>query len=201
MEEYESNSHKSKESEMKKKKKKVANGKIRKPSLGQELLSIFVPEDVSNLRDYIIKDLIIPNAKDLIWNTVGAILYPGSDPKSYGRRPSNADKISYEKYSKRNNNSRVYYESDRYERIQSRESKLIREVFVETRGEAEEIVQRMEETIATYGFVSVADLCDFAGIDSDYTLNNYGWISLGTVKINHVRGGWVVKFPKALPIE
>lgn len=199
MEEYESNSHKSKENELKKKGRKVANGKIKKPSLTQEFLSAFIPEDFASLGEYIVKELLIPNAKEVLSNTVDAILYPGSGPRTQRRGGLNADKISYDKYSRRN--SKIYYENDRYERIPSKQSKLIREVFVETKGEANEILKRMDETIETYGFATVADLCDLAGIDSDYTLNNYGWISISTARINQVRGGFIVKLPRALPIE
>ena len=73
--------------------------------------------------------------------------------------------------------------------------------MLETRGEAEDVLSRMDELIDTYGVVSVADLYDLVGISCNYTDNKYGWTNLRNAEPVRVRDGYMLKLPKALPID
>ena len=75
------------------------------------------------------------------------------------------------------------------------------DIILETRGEAEEVLERMEELIETYGIVSVADLYDLVGITGNYTDNKYGWTNIRNAEPVRVRDGYMLKLPKALPIN
>ena len=68
-------------------------------------------------------------------------------------------------------------------------------------GEAEDVLSRMDELIDTYGVVSVADLYDLVGISCNYTDNKYGWTNLRNAEPVRVRDGYMLKLPKALPID
>ena len=59
----------------------------------------------------------------------------------------------------------------------------------------------MCELIDTYQMVKVADLYDLVGISCDYTANNYGWTNLRNASVERVRDGYILKLPKALPID
>ena len=72
---------------------------------------------------------------------------------------------------------------------------------METRGEAEEVLIKMDELIATYKVVRVADFYDLVGISSSYTDNNYGWTDIKSATVVHVREGYMIKLPKALPLD
>ena len=74
-------------------------------------------------------------------------------------------------------------------------------MVLETRGEAEDVLSRMDELIDTYGVVSVADLYDLVGISCNYTDNKYGWTNLRNAEPVRVRDGYMLKLPKALPID
>ena len=100
MEEYKSNSHKSRErakAELPEKKvEKIVSGsvKTKKKSGINKLAGIFVPEDVDNVKSYIFEDIVVPAVKDIILDAVKAVL----GVKSPSGKRSSASKVSYRKY-------------------------------------------------------------------------------------------------------
>lgn len=75
------------------------------------------------------------------------------------------------------------------------------DIILETREEAEVVLKRMNEIIEAYGVVSVADLCDLVGVSCNYMDNKYGWTNIRNAEPIGVRGGYMLKLPKALPIK
>ena len=59
----------------------------------------------------------------------------------------------------------------------------------------------MDELIDTYGSVSVADMYDLVGMSCNYTDNKYGWTNLRNAEPVRVRDGYLLKMPKATPID
>ena len=60
----------------------------------------------------------------------------------------------------------------------------------------------MLDVIDRYGFVTVGDMYDLSGLTPPYTANSYGWTSIRTAEPVRVRdGGYVLKLPKASPID
>ena len=198
MEEYTPNSHKFKaEIAEKKKVEKVVKGKVgtRKKSGVRKLTDIFVSEDAANVKSYILMDVLIPSVKkaisDIVTNGIDMILYGGSGQT---KKLSLSSKISY----------RNFYERDDERYRESRKAKIgysYDEIVLETRGEAEEVLTRMDELIETYGMVSVADLYDLVGITCNYTDNKYGWTSVRNAEPVRTRDGYVLKLPRPIPIN
>ena len=60
---------------------------------------------------------------------------------------------------------------------------------------------RMDELVSTYGLVSVADFFDLLGVTGNYTDNNYGWTDIRNAKVMRVKDGYMIKLPKALPLN
>lgn len=195
MEEYKSNSHKSREE---KKVEKIVSGavKSKKKSELQKIADIFISEDISNVKSYIFMDVMIPAVKkaisDIVTNGIDMMLYGDSGRSKKG---SAASKISYRSYYDRAN--------DRKERGSSgvRRGYDYDDVVLDNRGEAEEVLSRMDELIAAYGLVSVADLYDLVGITGDYTDNKYGWTDIRNASVVRVKNGYMIKMPKALPLN
>ena len=75
------------------------------------------------------------------------------------------------------------------------------DIIFDNRGEAEIVLSRMDELIDTYGIVTIADLYDLAGVTGDYTTNNYGWTNIRSAEVVRVRDGYIIKMPKAMPID
>ena len=200
MTDYKGNSHRSKEVEKQeiaeKKVEQIAKGKTKKKSEVKKLADVFVAEDVTSVKDYIIMDVLIPAAKkaisDIITNGIDMLLYGETKSKNKGRD----SRVSYTKY---------YSDRDRdYERpgrARGRYGYDYDDIILDTRREAEEVLDRMDDLIDSYGMVSVADLYDLVGIQGKYTDNKYGWTNLRSADVQRVRDGYLLKLPKALPFD
>lgn len=194
MEEFKPNSHKSKELTPvpEKKVEKIVNGtvKSRKKNGIDRLKDNFISEDAANIKTYVVMDVLIPAVKkaicDIVKNGVDMILY-GESGRS-NRRPS--EYVSYDRRYLDRGDYR-FYKEDR-----ARIGYSYDDIILETRGEAEDVLARMDELIELYGMVSVADLYDLVGITGNYTDNKYGWTNIRNAEPVHVRDGYMLRLPK-----
>lgn len=202
MEEYKSNSFKSREKQEKKlpEKKnieKVAVGKTKKKSGVRKFADVFVSEDVDNVKSYIVMDVLIPSIKkaisDIVTNGIDMMLY-GESGRT--RKNSTASKISYGSYYNRDDRRRdsgyrgrtSVYDYD--------------DILFDTRGDAEAVLDAMYDIIDTYGVVSVADFYELADVSTDnFAANKYGWSSLEGSRVMRMRDSYVLKLPKATAIN
>ena len=87
MDEYKSNSHKSRQNQNddipEKKVEKVVSGSVKSKKKNglQKITNVFVPEDVDDVKSYIFEDIVVPAVKDIIldawckWNFERTIFY------------------------------------------------------------------------------------------------------------------------------
>ena len=200
-EEYKPNSHKFREGQTEaltdKKIQKVVHGKVKtKPKSGMsKITDVFISEDAANVKSYIVIDVLVPAVKkaisDIVRDGIDMILYG----ESRGRRNSTSSSyVSYRDYSRSD-------DRDRFRDSRTRSGYNHDDIILESRGEAEEVLTRMDELIDTYGVVSVADLYDLIGKSCEYTDNKYGWTNIRNAEPIRVRDGYMLKLPKALPIK
>lgn len=204
LDDYKPNSNKFKEEQKEtaleqRKAQKVVTGQVKtkKKSEIKKFTDIFVSEDATKVKDYIVMDVIVPSIKKLIsemvTNGIDMILYgeTGRTKKSSVA----ATKTSY----------RSYYEgrdSRRESRAPiSRSTYSYDDVILETRGEAEAVLQQMDEIIANYDVISVADFYDLVGITGSYTDNKYGWDDLRAARVERTRDGYVIRLPRTIPLN
>lgn len=69
------------------------------------------------------------------------------------------------------------------------------EIIIDTRVEAEAVIDKMFHQMEKYGQVTVSDLYDLVGITSAYTDNKWGWIDLQGTDIRRTRDGYLLKLP------
>ena len=177
---------------------KVVHGKVKtKKNNKRKLADLFISEDAGNVKNYIFLDVIVPAVKKAIYDlVVGALdmsLYGG---RGGGGRRSTADKVSYRDY-----NSVSRRDTRSYESARTTSGYSYDDIVLETRGEAEAVLSRMDEIMEEYEIVRVADLYDLVGITGEHTDNKYGWTNIRNAKIVRVRDGWKIEMPRALPIR
>ena len=198
MEEYKPNSYKSREEQAEKKVEKVVTGvaTTKKKTGIQKFTDVFIAEDANNVKSYITRDVLIPALKktvsDVVTNGIDMILYGGSRGSN---RDSRAGKVSYRNYYDRASDRRDV------DRTTTRSGYSYDDIILDNRGEAEEVLSRMDELVATYGLVSVADLYDLVGVTGNYTDNKYGWTDVRNASVVRVRDGYMIKLPRALPLN
>lgn len=192
-----------KQSVEKKKVEKVISGtaKVKKKSELRKFTDNFISEDVDNVKTYVVRDVIIPSVIDLVEDiVVGGIrtLLRGDSGRRDSRNSRSYGSPSYVNYTRF---------SDRRDDRSNRDNQTRRgygydDIVVNSRADAEAVIEQMDGIIDTYGMVSVADLYDLVGMSSNYTDNNYGWTNIRNAEPVRLRdGGWMIKMPKAIPIK
>ena len=203
MNDYPGNSHKSKDvkktapTDEKKIQKRVSKpAKTKKKGELRKIAEEFIVDDVKNIKTYVITDIFIPTIKDTIWdiltNTLEMFLFNGT--KDHRKRGKSSPKISYrDYYDSKNDRGRNYEIRDRFD---------YDDLEFDSRGEADAVLTGMLETIDNYGVVTVSDMYDMADLTAPYTAAKYGWTNIRTAEVVRVRGdGYVIKLPKAMPID
>lgn len=204
MEDYKPNSYKSKEAPKQtseKRLQKVVSGTTRtkKKSSTHKLADIFIAKDVSDVKSYVVMDVIIPAIKDLVYdivtNGVDMILFNGE--RRSGKKRNSASKISYGSY---------YRSSEDRDRRDSRRTTHngfdYDDIIFDNRGDAVAVLTAMEDVIDQFGVASVGDLYDLAEISTNnYAINKYGWSDLRSAQVVRVRDGYMLKLPRALPLN
>lgn len=196
MQDYTPNSHRYKEQQAaitEKKIEKVVKGAT-KTKKKNGLVGLFISEEAGDIKTFLVHDVLIPTLKKAIMSSLDMFLNGGSG-YSGSSTSARASKISY----------RNYYES-REDRSYSDNSKLksrfdFDDIVYETRGDAEIVRSHMKDAIKRYGFVTVADMYDFAGLTEPYTANRYGWINIDNSDIVRISNGYIIKLPKAAVID
>lgn len=203
MTEYSSNSNKSRETATnapavpEKKVTKVVTGpvKVKKKSELSKLADIFISEDVSNVKGYIVMEVLVPAIKkaisDIVTDGIDMILYGNSGGR---KRSSNSPSyVSYNTISDRRRRDEGSYEKSR--------GFQIKEVMLNSKAEADEVLNCLDDIIATYKIAKVSDYYDLLGISGDYTDNRYGWTNLANAEVIKSRNGYFIRFPRPLPID
>lgn len=183
------NSHRSKEENN----KKIVSGetKIKKKNVLSMLVNSFIQEDVEKIEQYVIQDVIIPNIKKTILDSVSTVLY-GESGENKNNTSITKDYRKYYKENRTMETSTVARAKTRYQ---------FDNIIFENRADAEEVLSQMRLAIREYDTVSVFDMYDFAGLVTDNVHMKYGWANLDTARITCVHDGYIIKLPRPLPID
>lgn len=206
-ENYKPNSYRSREAEQQqqnnttqRKIEKVVSGPvtIKKKSGLQKFADGFIQDDLPKLKDHVLFDIVIPSTKKAIVDIIETIFW--GDGRRGGRSSLPGSKVSYGSFYNRSQTN------DRPSRPTSniRNDLDYDDVEVDSAGDAELVLDSLNEIIATYGFARVADLYELVGISThNQCANNYGWTNLSTAGYQRNRYGdkYVLKLPRALPID
>lgn len=156
--------------------------------------SIFIPDDVDDVKEYIVSDLIIPTIKSTFLDAVEIFVNGGTSGRSRRRGGS---RVSYSGYYKDKERRSSDSEERKYQRLHEFDN-----VIVPTRADAEEILDELYGVLDEFDLVRVADLYDLVGItDRAHTAYRYGWTSLDKAHIRRVRDGFEIVMPNARPID
>lgn len=211
MENFPSNSHRTKPAhteEVKPEEKKVTQvvtGEVtrRKKPLGKRLSETFIGGDATSVWSYVAFDVMIPAAKDMIADAfsqgVERMLF--GDVRSPSRRGggsrygSPAGHVSYNRFS--GSGTRREREETRPRMSpRARASHDFDEIILDTRAEAEEVLERMFDVMNQYQQVTVADLYDLVGVTGNYTDQNWGWQELRGAGVTKAGRGYLLDLPK-----
>lgn len=207
MQDYKPNPNRFKESQPgtttpapeRKKVEKVIAGKVTAKPKGElaKFFETFFAEDLHKVKDYLLKDVIVPTIKDTMWTVIAR----GSERMIFGEAghtPKNP-KLPYVNYNglfkqPTNQSSTTSSNNNQYS---------VDNIILEDRGDAERVLDAMKSHIAEYGAVSISELYEFIGEPiGDFTTTRWGWRSLNTAGIMRTsNGGYKLDLPRAISLK
>ena len=75
------------------------------------------------------------------------------------------------------------------------------EVILDSRVEAEEVIDKLYEVVSRYGSATVMDLYELVGLPSSHTDNKWGWTSLRGAGVSRAHGGYLLDLPEPQPLD
>lgn len=190
-----------------KKVKQVTQGKVirRKKPLGKRFRETFISGDARSSLGFVFMDTFVPSIKDMLLdglNQLAERMLLGDSRPSSRRNYSNSPygRIAYNQV----RSSSIFRPDPRNEsRTLSRRARTSHdfgEIVLETRPEANKVLDDMFEMISRYDQVTLADLCDLVGIEGEYTDDKWGWTDLQGATVSRVRDGYILNLPRVIPL-
>lgn len=140
---------------------------------------------------------------DMVQGSLEMSLFGERKSKRYSSRRGESGKTNYGSFSTSSSRSR---DRDRPERREisrrDRSRHNFDDVILETRADAEEVIDNLVEMIDRYKQATVADLYDLVGMDEDFTDRKYGWENLSSASCSRARGGgYILNLPKPILLD
>lgn len=168
----------------------------RKKSLGRKIAETFTGDDIQSVGQYLIFEVFIPAAKttisDMVSQGIERALFGenarGRSSSSSSRRPSTG-RVSY---------SSMYAgdrEAPREMSRRARNNHEMSEIIFNSRGEAEEAIERLSDLIDMYKVATVANFYDLVGVSSSFTDHKWGWDNLREARVVRTRDGYLLDMP------
>ena len=89
------------------------------------------------------------------------------------------------------------------QRVMSRQARArhdFDEIILESRTEAEEVIDKLYEVISRYESATVADLYQLVGLSSSHTDYKWGWTDIRGAGVSRSRDGYVLDLPEPIPL-
>lgn len=187
MEDYTSNSdktrlanHESSDNRVKARSVVETPAVTKEPGAINKFSKIFIEEDLRTVTSYVLKDMLVPTIKKMVYEGVGIML--GINRDDYSVRRTENNKPSY----------RSYYDNRRERRgavteYPREDSRIVHDYMATkfySRGDAEAVLAELEAIIEANGCTTINDFYIAANMKArDYTYDNYGWGDLQAARI------------------
>ena len=174
--------------------KKERASLVAKPATKRPIFSKFfkggASQDAKDIGAYVVEDIILPSIRDLVF----AVITQGATKAIYGDAKPPKRMSGYTQYSSATRVTRLgddragFNVSERRQSAYQSMNRAYEDLRFDDYLDAQNILDHMNDYLDTYKAISVADLYDMCGITPTYQDNTYGWESLGTARVEFVRG-------------
>lgn len=173
----------------------------RKKGLGRKFKEAMTGDDARSVGQYVFFDVIIPQLKNLLEDTINEGIHRALHGNVSGRaRPIvslGGGKNDYVPYNRVGSKPEQKALSSR-----ARATHDFDEIILNSRGEAEMVLQGLKNQIQKYGAATVSDLYDLVGQSTQFTDNNWGWFSLAGSTVDRAgRQGYLLTLPAPEPLN
>lgn len=178
---------------------RVTSGDVvrRRKSLRKQFSETFVSGDARTAVRYVIFDVLLPAAKDMVVEAGGQgiekLIY--GDSRRRGSTRPQAGPTGYVSYNRMSMDRRPNSASRALSR-QARAGHNFDEIILDQRSEAEEVIDRLFDLISRYEEATVADLYELVGLESTHIDHKWGWTDLHGAGVSRIRGGYLLDLPE-----
>jgi hypothetical protein len=177
----------------------------RKKSLRKQFSETFVAGDAKSAVRYVIFDVLLPAAKDMIVEAgsqgIEKLIF--GDSRRRGSTPPQSGPTGYVSYNRYSMGGRpnILNSPQRAMSRQARSRFDFDEIILESRVEAEEVIDRLFDLVSRYESATVADLYELVGLASVHTDNKWGWTDIRGAGVSRTRGGYLLDLPDPIPLD
>ena len=166
---------------------KIIKGEVsvKKTSLTKRIGNIILQgETWETLGDKLLTEVIIPQ----ILSGIADIIQSATDMIFLGKVRSKGSKSKY-------NFNSLYNGAIASTKAEKITDAYDSNIVMETKEDADELLEQMLNWIETYGTISVADMKNMVGTTCNHTDYRFGWTNLRSARVIHTRDGWELKLP------
>lgn len=172
---------------------------IKKKSLGQKMKDTFIAADFGSVANYVVTQVLIPAARAMIADSatkgVERLLYGDRTPSRGGL---GAPRMTYGGSPMMTNyrapQTRPPVSGPRYPRAAGND------YIIPSRDEAMSVLQSMHDILEMYQVVTVADLHELMGLQTNHVEQKWGWVHLAGSTVRPDRDGYLLELPQAEPL-
>jgi hypothetical protein len=175
----------------------------KKKSLRKQFSETFVAGDVKSAMQYVVLDVLLPAAKDMIVEagSQGLQKLIFGDTRRRGSTPPQSSPTGYVSYNRYSMGNRYLSGPQRALSREARSRHNFDEIVLDERSEAEAVIDRLFEVVSRYESASVADLYELVGLASTHTDHKWGWSDLTGAGVSRIRGGYLLDLPEPEPLD
>lgn len=181
----------------------------KKRSLRKQFQETFIAGDAKSAVQFVVMDVLIPASKDMIFDGVtegfrklifgmGSQRRGPTHPQSGGTGFINYQRMASSAGAAALGNLRGP------ERALSRRARAAHnfdEIVIESRDEAEQVIDKLYEVVSQYDQATVADLYELVGLQGTHADQRWGWTDLRGSGVSRIRGGYLLDLPDPHPLN
>lgn len=179
----------------------ITTVRVKKPGLIDRAAQAFFGEDAESVVAYVLRDVLIPAAK----NTISEMVSSGIEMLLFGepRRRSDRNRganpyVNYGgRYAQQDRDPRAVT-GNNYVRQSARNRYNFDDYVFPSRGAALDVIENLALQIEEFGFATVGDFFDMIEVASDYTDNDYCWRTMQNVAPIQTRDGFIIPFTRPM---
>lgn len=182
--------------------KAVTQGRARKMPLGRRAKEAFFPGSPGEAFGSVIWDVFLPAAKDMLFDGLQEgfqRLIFGESRGVYRRTLSNTSNVS--RVNRHSPDRALGFKGNERMSDQGRRNQDLTEIVIDSRVEAEHVLDQMNQLIDQYDVCTLADFYTLVGQTTAHTDFKFGWESLGNAVVRRFHDGYIIDMPRPVQIK
>ena len=178
----------------------------KKKSLRRRFSESFVAGDMRTVIPYVVMDVLLPSARDVVVDTLQefiAKIFQGESRRYRGSSRPQSGPTGYVSYNRYSSGPMGSSRLPSYARAMSRQARArhdFDEILLDSRTEAEQVIDQLFDIVGKYDAATVADLYELVGLASNHTDHKWGWTDIRGAGVSRTRDGYLLDLPEPVPI-